>query len=32
MNTPAAVFGPEGGPLVERQFRDWMASKPPLLR
>ena len=28
----AAVFGPDDGPVVERQFRDWMASKPPPLR
>ena len=27
-----AVFGPKDGPVVERQFRDWMASGPPLLR
>ena len=27
-----AVFGPEDGPVVERQFREWMTSKPPLLR
>ena len=27
-----AVFGPKDGPVVERQFREWMASKPPLLR
>ncbi len=26
-----AVFGPDAGPVVERQFRDWMARKPPLL-
>ena len=26
-----AVFGPKDGPVVERQFREWMASKPPLL-
>ena len=26
-----AVFGPEAGPVVERQFREWMARKPPLL-
>ena len=27
-----AVFGPDDGPVVERQFREWMASEPPLLR
>ena len=27
-----AVFGPDAGPVVERQFREWMARKPPLLR
>ena len=27
-----AVFGPDDGPVVERQFRDWMESEPPLLR
>ena len=27
-----AVFGPDDGPVVERQFRKWMASKPPPLR
>ena len=27
----AAVFGPEDGPVVERQFRAWIANKPPLL-
>ena len=26
-----AVFGPDAGPVVERQFRDWMARKPALL-
>ncbi len=26
-----AVFGPDAGPVVERQFRAWMARKPPLL-
>lgn len=26
------VFGPEDGPVVVRQFREWMASEPPLLR
>ena len=26
-----AVFGPDDGPVVERQFREWMASRPPLL-
>ncbi len=26
-----AVFGPDAGPVVERQFREWMARKPPLL-
>ncbi len=26
-----AVFGPDAGPVVERQFREWMAHKPPLL-
>ena len=26
-----AVFGPDAGPVVERQFRNWMARKPPLL-
>ena len=25
------VFGPDDGPLVERQFREWMAKEPPLL-
>ena len=25
------VFGPIDGPAVERQFREWMAKKPPLL-
>ncbi len=24
-----AVFGPDDGPVVERQFREWMALKPP---
>ena len=28
----AAVFGPEDGPVVEQQFRDWMEKEPPLLR
>ena len=28
----AAVFGPEDGPVVERQFRERSASKSPLLR
>ena len=28
----AAVFGPEDGPVVERQFREWSANKSPLLR
>ena len=28
----AAVFGPEDGPVIERQFREWSASKSPLLR
>jgi uncharacterized protein (DUF1778 family) len=28
----AAVFGPDDGPVIERQFREWMARKPPLLR
>ncbi|MDE0387604.1 MAG: hypothetical protein OXI75_02790 [Rhodospirillales bacterium] len=27
-----AVFGPDDGPVVERQFREWMASKPLPLR
>ena len=27
-----AMFGPDDGPVVERQFRDWMASEPPLLK
>ena len=27
-----AVFGADDGPVVEQQFRDWMASEPPLLR
>ena len=27
-----AMFGPDDGPVVERQFRHWMASEPPLLR
>ena len=27
-----AVFGPEHGPVVERQFREWSANKSPLLR
>ena len=27
-----AMFGPDDGPVVERQLRDWMASKLPLLR
>ena len=26
-----AAFGPRDGPVVERQFREWMARKPPLL-
>ena len=26
-----AMFGPDDGPVVEGQFREWMASKPPLL-
>ena len=26
------VFGPDDGPLVERQFRKWMENRPPLLR
>ena len=26
-----AVFGPRDGPVVERQFREWMARKQPLL-
>ena len=26
------VFGPEDGPVVERQFQEWSASKSPLLR
>ena len=25
-----AVFGADDGPVVERQFREWMASEPPL--
>ena len=27
-----AVFGPEDGPVVERQFREWMEREPPLFR
>ena len=27
----AEVFGPDDGPVVEGQFREWMASQPPLL-
>ena len=27
-----AVFGPEDGPVVEQQFREWTANKPPPLR
>ena len=27
-----AVFGPDHGPVVERQFREWSASKSPLHR
>ena len=27
-----AVFGPKDGPIIERQFREWSASKSPLLR
>ena len=27
-----AAFGPDDGPVVEQQFRDWMESQPPLLR
>ena len=27
-----AVFGPNDGPVVEGQFREWMASEPPLLK
>ncbi len=27
----AAAFGADAGPIVERQFREWMASEPPLL-
>ena len=27
-----AAFGPDAGPVVERQFREWMASEPPLFR
>ena len=27
-----AMFGPDDGPVVERQFREWMESVPPLLR
>ncbi len=27
-----AMFGPKDGPAVERQFREWMAAEPPLLR
>ena len=27
-----AMFGPDDGPVVEGQFREWMASKPPLLK
>ena len=26
-----AVFGADDGPAVERQFREWMESEPPLL-
>ena len=26
-----AAFGADDGPVVERQFREWMASEPPLL-
>ena len=26
-----AMFGSEDGPVVERQFREWMAAEPPLL-
>ena len=26
----AAAFGPDDGPVVERQFREWMASQPLL--
>ena len=26
-----AAFGPEDGPVIERQFRDWMARNPALL-
>ena len=26
----AAAFGPDDGPVVERQFREWMASRPLL--
>ena len=29
---PVAMFGPEDGPAVERQFQEWMAAEPPLLR
>jgi uncharacterized protein (DUF1778 family) len=25
-----AAFGPRDGPVVERQFREWMARNPPL--
>ena len=28
----AAVFGPEDGPVVERQFREWSVNKSRLLR
>ena len=27
-----AAFGPDAGPVVERQFREWMKSEPPLFR
>ena len=27
-----AAFGSDAGPVVERQFREWMASEPPLFR
>ena len=26
------TFGPDDGPVVEGQFREWMESEPPLLR
>ncbi len=32
MNTLVATFGADDAPVSERQFRNWMVSKPPLLR